>query len=90
MYSAELERHKKEKDEWKRKAERSEDQTSALQVSGRDLTSGPSGRPARPDLCSALCSPLSASSTWTRPTPLWNQPPASPTSWTFRRSRWRS
>lgn len=32
MYSAELERHKKEKEEWKRKADRLEDQASALQV----------------------------------------------------------
>lgn len=97
MYSAELERHKKEKEEWKRKAERLEDKASALQVNRRDpvgvvrsgartatqlvLTSG----------CALLCSaPLSASSTWTRPTLLWSQPPASPTSWTCRRSRWRS
>lgn len=36
MYSAELERHKREKEEWKRKAERLEDQASALQVSGSD------------------------------------------------------
>lgn len=35
MYSAELERHKKEKEEWKRKAERLEDQASALQVNDR-------------------------------------------------------
>lgn len=32
MYTAELERHKKEKEEWKRKAQRLEDQASALQV----------------------------------------------------------
>ncbi|XP_070835173.1 thyroid receptor-interacting protein 11 isoform X2 [Chaetodon trifascialis] len=32
MYSAELERHKKEKEEWRRKAERLEDQASALQI----------------------------------------------------------
>ncbi|XP_073339444.1 thyroid receptor-interacting protein 11 [Pagrus major] len=32
MYSAELERHKKEKEEWKRKAQRLEDQASALQI----------------------------------------------------------
>lgn len=32
MYSAELEKHKKEKDEWKRKALVLEDQASALQV----------------------------------------------------------
>ncbi|XP_010749725.3 thyroid receptor-interacting protein 11 [Larimichthys crocea] len=32
MYSAELERHKKEKEEWKRKAVRLEDQASALQI----------------------------------------------------------
>ncbi|TDG99130.1 hypothetical protein EPR50_G00208180 [Perca flavescens] len=32
MYSAELDRHKKEKDEWKRKAQRLEDQASALQI----------------------------------------------------------
>lgn len=32
MYSAELERHKREKEEWKRKAERVEDQASALQL----------------------------------------------------------
>lgn len=32
MYSAELERHKKEKEEWKRKADRLEDRASALQV----------------------------------------------------------
>lgn len=36
MYSAELERHRKEKEEWKRKAERLEDQASALQVNGGD------------------------------------------------------
>lgn len=35
MYSAELERHKKEKEEWKRKAERLEDQASALQVNNQ-------------------------------------------------------
>ncbi|XP_035249905.1 thyroid receptor-interacting protein 11 [Anguilla anguilla] len=32
MYSSELEKHKKEKDEWRRKAERLEDQASALQI----------------------------------------------------------
>lgn len=32
MYSAELERHKKEKEEWKRKALKLEDQASALQI----------------------------------------------------------
>uniref|UniRef100_A0A8C4GNQ4 Thyroid hormone receptor interactor 11 n=1 Tax=Dicentrarchus labrax TaxID=13489 RepID=A0A8C4GNQ4_DICLA len=32
MYSAELERHKKEKDEWRKKALRLEDQASALQI----------------------------------------------------------
>lgn len=32
MYTAELERNKKEKEEWKRKARRLEDQASALQV----------------------------------------------------------
>lgn len=32
MYSAELEKHKKEKEEWKRKALMLEDQASALQV----------------------------------------------------------
>ncbi|XP_070698253.1 thyroid receptor-interacting protein 11 [Pempheris klunzingeri] len=32
MYSAELEKHKKEKEEWRRKAERLEDQASALQI----------------------------------------------------------
>nr|XP_046268364.1 thyroid receptor-interacting protein 11 [Scatophagus argus] len=32
MYSAELEKHKKEKEEWRRKAQRLEDQASALQV----------------------------------------------------------
>ncbi|XP_042356027.1 thyroid receptor-interacting protein 11 [Plectropomus leopardus] len=32
MYSAELEKHKKEKDEWKRKAQKLEDQASALQI----------------------------------------------------------
>lgn len=32
MYSAELERHKKEKEEWRKKAQRLEDQASALQV----------------------------------------------------------
>ncbi|XP_074547629.1 thyroid receptor-interacting protein 11 [Halichoeres trimaculatus] len=32
MYSAELEKHKKEKDEWRRKAERLEDQASSLQI----------------------------------------------------------
>lgn len=35
MYSAELERHRKEKEEWKRKADRLEDQASALQVNSR-------------------------------------------------------
>ncbi|KAA8581825.1 hypothetical protein FQN60_008565 [Etheostoma spectabile] len=35
MYSAELDRHKKEKDEWKRKAQRLEDQASALQSASR-------------------------------------------------------
>lgn len=39
MYSAELERHKREKEEWKRKADRLEDQASALQVNSRDLIS---------------------------------------------------
>lgn len=32
MYSAELEKHKKEKEEWRRKAERLEDQAASLQV----------------------------------------------------------
>lgn len=32
MYTAELERHKKEKEEWKRKAQVLADQASALQV----------------------------------------------------------
>ncbi|XP_068607857.1 thyroid receptor-interacting protein 11 [Brachionichthys hirsutus] len=32
MYSAELDRHKREKEEWRRKAERLEDQASALQI----------------------------------------------------------
>lgn len=32
MYSAELEKHKKEKEEWRRKADLLEDQASALQV----------------------------------------------------------
>ncbi|XP_035529359.1 thyroid receptor-interacting protein 11 isoform X1 [Morone saxatilis] len=32
MYSAELERHKKERDEWRKKAVRLEDQASALQI----------------------------------------------------------
>ncbi|XP_068577743.1 thyroid receptor-interacting protein 11 [Cebidichthys violaceus] len=32
MYSSELDRHKKEKDEWKRKAVRLEDQASSLQI----------------------------------------------------------
>lgn len=32
MYTAELEKHKKEKEEWKRKAQKLEDQASALQV----------------------------------------------------------
>lgn len=32
MYTAELEKDKREKEEWKRKAERLEDQASALQV----------------------------------------------------------
>ena len=39
MYSTELEKHKKEKDEWRRKAGSLEDQASALQVwsiMGRD------------------------------------------------------
>lgn len=48
MYSAELERHKKEKEEWKRKAERVEDQASALQVNRRDLTSVIRSGPLRP------------------------------------------
>lgn len=38
MYSAELERHKKEKEEWKRKAVRLEDQASALQVNQQSVT----------------------------------------------------
>lgn len=38
MYSAELERHKKEKEEWKRKAVRLEDQASALQVNQQSIT----------------------------------------------------
>lgn len=38
MYSAELERHKKEKEEWKRKAQRLEDQASALQVNQLSIT----------------------------------------------------
>lgn len=32
MYTAELEKHKKEKEEWRGKAQRLEDQASALQV----------------------------------------------------------
>lgn len=32
IYSAELEKHKKEKQEWKRKAENLEDKASAMQV----------------------------------------------------------
>lgn len=38
MYSAELERHKKEKEEWRRKAQRLEDQASALQVNQQSRT----------------------------------------------------
>lgn len=41
MYSLELEKHKKEKEEWRRKAEALEDKASALQVSlhtHRELT----------------------------------------------------
>lgn len=37
MYSAELERHKREKEEWKRKADQLEDRASALQVN-RSIT----------------------------------------------------
>lgn len=48
MYSAELERHKREKEEWKRKAERVEDQASALQVNRGDLTSVIRSGPFRP------------------------------------------
>lgn len=32
MYTADLEKHKREKEEWKRKSHRLEDQASALQV----------------------------------------------------------
>lgn len=39
MYTAELQRHKKEKEEWRSKAERLEDRASALQV--RRLTGEP-------------------------------------------------
>lgn len=38
MYSAELERHKKEKEEWRRKAVRLEDQASAIQVNLQSIT----------------------------------------------------
>ncbi|XP_033498539.1 thyroid receptor-interacting protein 11 [Epinephelus lanceolatus] len=38
MYSAELEKHKKEKEEWKRKAEKLEDQASALQINLDEAT----------------------------------------------------
>lgn len=38
MYSAELEKHKKEKEEWKRKALKLEDQASALQVNQQPIT----------------------------------------------------
>ena len=38
MYSAELEKLKKEKEEWKRKAQRLEDQASALQVNQKSTT----------------------------------------------------
>lgn len=38
MYSAELERHKKEKEEWRKKAQRLEDQASALQVNQQSKT----------------------------------------------------
>lgn len=39
MYSAELDMYKRERDEWKRKALRLEDQASALQVNQRSITS---------------------------------------------------
>lgn len=93
MYSAELERHKREKEEWKRKADRLEDQASALQVNSRDLISvtKPPWPPSSLWRLAALWSALlSASSTWTRPTLLWNQLHASPTSSTCRRRKWRS
>lgn len=48
MYSAELERHKKEKEEWKRKAQRLEDQASALQVNQQSIIDQ---RIYSPDLC---------------------------------------
>jgi len=38
MFSAELDRLKKEKDEWKRKALRLEDQASSLQVDQQSIT----------------------------------------------------
>lgn len=38
MYSAELEKHKREKEEWKNKAVRLEDQASALQVKQQSVT----------------------------------------------------
>ncbi len=38
MYSAELEKHKREKDEWRKKAERLQDQASALQVHQWSIT----------------------------------------------------
>lgn len=37
MYSAELEKHKKEKEEWRRKADMLEDKASALQVTSAPI-----------------------------------------------------
>lgn len=38
MYSVELEKHRKEKEEWKLKAHKLEDQASALQVDQQSIT----------------------------------------------------
>lgn len=52
MYSAELERHKKEKEEWKRKAQKLEDQASALQVNQQSIINQ---RIHLPYLCPVWC-----------------------------------
>lgn len=39
MYSAELEKHKKEKEEWRRKAEMLGDKSAALQVTSGNYSS---------------------------------------------------
>lgn len=50
MYSAELEKHKREKQEWRRRAETAEDKTAALQVS-----TGTQVSLSFTPICSVLC-----------------------------------